>query len=440
MRRVKALATTAPIHEMQANRSMCPGWDVYDLYDLALATIDAVVDRMGFDSGIPRGQLDERVAAEAARFAPDAPPSQQRDVAAYVISTLTDARQAAYEDAADGRRRLFDFRLLDEVEGSEGIYLRATKEAINVLVGALDTDLESAHAAAEARLSNLIKRGRLPDAAQAARDARYRSVQFMLEAQQVIADTRRDIRQVDWAETIPAKLAEMLVHLDERTAEETKMLAAMREARDEAQDESLERSAAELVAVVEDCFARHTDLHNQIQQTDRAFFEEQARQVFAPPVSLRTVDLTDEVLAPTLELPIRLAEPLLTLFVERLWGPRVPIVARWGSAVAYLLQPPSERETGGEEVTEPEWDDAVIDHRIFTDEVWVIAADPQRRSLIGTCLRASRITAARDANLPGRLIVRSTRPRGNEADGRAVSADGGGWSWCVRPRACSARP
>jgi len=411
MRRVKALATTAPLHDLESNKRLRPGWEPFDLYDLALATIDAVVDRMGFDSGIPRAALDEQIAAEAARFAPTASPALHAEVAGHVIATLTDARQQGYEDAEDGQRRLFDFRLLDEVEGIDGIYLRATKEAINVLVGALDTDLESAHAAAEARLANLIKRGRLPDAAGAAREARLRSVQFMLEVQRFIADTRRDIRQVDWAEAVPARLSEMLTHLDERTAEETKMLAAMREARDEAQNETLGRQAAELVATVEDCFARHTELHNQIQQAEGAFFEEQARQVFAPPVSLRAIDLTDELLIPALGLAIENAEPFLTRFVERLWGPRVPIIARWSSAVAYLLQPPQERELGGEEVAAPEWDDAVVDARLFSDETWaavskVLDLDPDAAPVrLSALIDDARATGDESAEILVRLRV-----------------------------------
>lgn len=46
--------------------------------------------------------------------------------------------------------------------GPDGeVYLWVTDEAINVLVGALDTDVESAQIAAEIKLANLIQRGRL---------------------------------------------------------------------------------------------------------------------------------------------------------------------------------------------------------------------------------------------------------------------------------------
>lgn len=147
-RRVKALALTAPLHDLERNK-VHRGWEAFDCYDLALATIDTVVDRMGFDSGIRRADLDAAVTEEAARFAPDEDKAHHRDVAIHVIETLIRPQQAVYETAEDGLRRRFDFRLLDEVDSGDGIYVRATDAAINVLVGALDTDLESAHEAAK---------------------------------------------------------------------------------------------------------------------------------------------------------------------------------------------------------------------------------------------------------------------------------------------------
>lgn len=445
-RRVKALAMTAPIHALQANRTARPGWERYDLYELALGAIDAVVDRMGFDSGIPRRELDGLVALEAARAVPDAPPGQHREVAAHLVGALTDPQTSGYTAAADGRRRRFDFRLLDEMEGTDGIYLRATREAINVLVGALDTDLESAHAAAEARLENLIRRGRLPEAAQAAQDARYLSVEYMVEVARFIADTRRDIRTADWAERIPARLAEMLDHLDERMTEEQKLLAAMRETRDEAEDPELARQAAALVATVEDCYARHTELHLQIMAADRAFFEEQQRQVFARLPSLRAVDLTDELLAPLLAAPIARVEGPLLRFAERLWGPRVPIVARWGSAVAYLLQAPVEHDTAGEPIEEPEWADPVVDPRLFDDATWhaasaILDLDPAAPPVrLSALVAAARAAAAEPLERLVRLRVMTAlspdfgaaRPGGPAilaaaVDGTALPAASGLW-------------
>ncbi len=51
-------------------------------------------------------------------------------------------------------RRDYDFKLIEEVPGYGGtVYLRTTDEAVNVLVGALDTDVTSAQIAAEVKTS-----------------------------------------------------------------------------------------------------------------------------------------------------------------------------------------------------------------------------------------------------------------------------------------------
>lgn len=371
-RRVKALALTAPLHEIEENKGL-RGWQAYDCYDLALAAIDTVVDKMSFDSGIRRADLDSAITEEAARFDPDAPAATHRDVALHIIETLIRPQQAAYRAAADERRMRFDFRLLDEVDSGDGIYVRATNEAVNVLVGALDTDLESAHDAAEARFESLIKRKRLPEAAVAAKEARYRSIQYMIEVGRYIAETKRDYRRAGWHEQIPTRLGEMVEHLKGCMDIERRLLAAMRETRDEAEREDHRRQAAELVVTVEDCFARHNALHVQLMGAEQAFFEEQDRQVFAWTLSTRgTRDITDEILVPLLERPLRLAGPMIADFAERLWPPKAPVVVRLGSALDLLLRAPAERAILGEEIEANEYDEPLTDPRIFDDGTWAI--------------------------------------------------------------------
>jgi hypothetical protein len=370
-RRVKALGLTAPLHELEENKGL-RGWQAYDCYDIALAAIDAVVDRMSFDSGIRRAELDTLVIEQAARFDPTAVVAVHRDVAVHVVETLIRPQQAAYVAASDQRRRRFDFRLLDEVDSGDGIYVRATNEAINVLVGALDTDLESAHDAAEARFESLIRRKRLPEASIAAKEARYRSIQYMIDVARYIGETKRDYRRAGWHDQIPARLAEMMEHLKGRMEVERRLLTAMRETRDEAEREDHRRQAAELVMTVEDCFARHNQLHVQLMAAEESFFTEQDRQAFAFTLSTRNArDLTDELLVPLLETPRRDAVPLLVKFAERLWLPQPPVIARLGAVLDLLLEPPIEHSGLGEELVEVEYEDPIAEPRIFNDDAWL---------------------------------------------------------------------
>src|SRR4051812_45576817 len=73
--------------------------------------------------------------------------------------------------------RASPFTLTGGAPGRAGISLRATDEAINVIVGARDRDIESAQAAAGAKLDTLVRRNRLSEARTAAEEARLRTVQ-----------------------------------------------------------------------------------------------------------------------------------------------------------------------------------------------------------------------------------------------------------------------
>ena len=261
---MKALTCTEPLHALQANRGR-RDWERFDFYDLGLAAIDAVVDRMGFDTGISREALDAILVVEAHRFAPELLDDDLHPVVTELIETLIRPNIGEYTSILDEVRRRFDFTLLSEHENAEGgIYLRATNEAINVLVGGLNTDIESAQVAAEATLEHLIRRRRLDDAAKPAREAKIRSIQYSSFVRQVIEETKRDIRRAGWREDVPQRITEIREHLQDRMRTEERLLAAMQDTRDSTVREDLRRQAAALVETVDDCFIRHQDLHASV--------------------------------------------------------------------------------------------------------------------------------------------------------------------------------
>jgi len=381
-RRVKALTCTEPLHTLQANRGR-RGWERFDFYDLGLAAIDAVVDKMGFDTGISREPLDAILVVEARRFAPDLPDEDLHPVVTELIETLVRPNIGEYTSALDEVRRRFDFTLLSEHEDAEGgIYLRATNEAINVLVGGLNTDIESAQVAAEATLEHLIRRRRLDDAAKPAREAKIRSIQYSSFVRQVIEETKRDIRRAGWREDVPERLAEMREHLQDRMRTEERLLAAMQETRDSTSREDLRRQAAALVETVDDCFMRHQELHATALSAIRVYVEEQDRQVFGRAAMIGAIDLTNEAFIPVLTAPVGAVGDLLATFTERLLGfgpgPRSSSVVprrqpRFGTFMQALLRPPQTREELGPELGDPEWESPREDPVAFTAELWALA-------------------------------------------------------------------
>jgi hypothetical protein len=200
------------------------------------------------------------------------------------------------------QRRAFDFKLLVELAGPDGeVHLRATDEAINVLVGALDTDVESAQIAAEVKLLNLIKRGRLSDARLAAEQARYRTVQYAETLRRKLDATRRDVRAVDWEREVPDLIDEALAHIEDRFRAENAILRNITAARDR------KRRAAE-------------------------------------PPQRPTIDLFGQLLTPCLDLPLAdAARPTSTFFGSGA-GLATPNVSGLVGLVEMLLVPAQDRD------------------------------------------------------------------------------------------------
>ncbi len=377
-RRLKALACTAPLHELDYHKAKLDWVDatVYQMAEVAMHTIDQVTIAMDFDTGAAHDAVQERVTPFISAQAPGRSVEEHRRVARWVLEKLINVgtvdrvfHHVYGEIGADGdyRRLTFDFKLVREVAGNRGeIYLRTTDEAINVLVGALDTDVESAQVAAEVKLENLIIRGQLADARVAAEQARYRTVQYGEMLRHKLDATRRDIRVVDWEQELPEMLDKALTHIEDRFKVEHAILRHITQARDESDDPDHKRRAAELVTIVADCIRRHTQLQNRIQSARSVFREEQDRQRFSGSPQRAALDLHGQLLKPVLALPIVDAVAPLEQFFRAASGAQSPDAPALPSLVSMLLRPNVDRDRTAGPVVVPELDEAQDDRR-FTD-------------------------------------------------------------------------
>jgi hypothetical protein len=380
-RRLKALACTAPLHDLDARKAKLDWADatVYQMAEIALHTIDQVTIAMDFDTGADHHEVVRRLQPFIAAQAPGRKPDEHVRVGRWVLDNLINVgtadrgfRRVYGSVDANGvyQRRAFDFKLLVELAAPDGeVYLRTTDEAINVLVGALDTDVESAHIAAEVKLENLISRGRLADAKLAAEQARYRTVQYGETLRAKLDATRRDVRAVDWDIEMPEMLDSALSHIESRFRAENAILKNITTARDEAEDVDRKRRAAELVDIVGDCISRHTQLQSRLQAAGATFRAEQDRQQFSGPPQRATIDLFGQLLVPTLELPIADAVAPVEKFFQGSAGLAVPAVPSLSALVSLLLRPAPERDKLVGEVPEPELvPSETLDY--YSDEQW----------------------------------------------------------------------
>ncbi|OHV69593.1 hypothetical protein [Pseudofrankia sp. BMG5.36] len=382
-RRLKALACTGPIHDLDARKSRLDFAEasVYAMAEIAFQILDQVAIAMDFDRGAGPEQVIARVRPFVAAQAPDRTTAEHEQVARWVLDNLINVGsvdrgfQVFYGTMADGRyRRLtFSFKLLVELVGADGeVYLRASDEAINVLIGALDTDVESAQIAAEIKLQNLINRGKLADAQAAALQARYTTIQYAEQLRRRLDATRRDVRSVDWEQEMPELIATALAHVEARYRQETAILATIRSVRNEAVEPERKRKAAtvvEIVEIVEECMRRHTQLQTRLLDAGGLFRTEQDRQQFSGPPLRATVDLFGQLLAPTLDLPVADAEKPTGEFFRAGTGLRLPVVPRLLDMVELLLRPAPDRTDLGESLPEPELE-PLPDPEVFTAEQW----------------------------------------------------------------------
>ncbi|MER5481406.1 hypothetical protein ABT026_31180 [Streptomyces sp. NPDC002734] len=384
-RRLRALACTAPLHDLDARKANLSGeFSVYGMAEVALAAIDLVTLTMDFDTGADHEQIVARLTPRVAAQAPRRPAAEHERVARWVLESLINVGsvdrgfRAVYGTfTADGVyvRRDYDFKLIEEVPGpGGGVYLRTTDEAVNVLVGALDTDVTSAQIAAEVKLEVLINRGRLADAQLAAEQARYRTVQYSETLRRALEATRRNVRAVDWLRTVPDMIAEALEHVADRYRHENAILTNIRKARDESEDPGQKRRAAELVDIVKDCIRRHTQLQSRLLEAGPLFRAEQDRQAFATPARTAGTDLYGQLLAPVLPLPLEQSIRVTDAFFAHGTGLRTPGSVRMGDLVDLLLTPPAEREHLGAEMPEPDLIATPDDSR-FSEEQLAAAND-----------------------------------------------------------------
>ncbi|MFE9094439.1 hypothetical protein [Streptomyces sp. NPDC007264] len=395
-RRLRALACTAPLHDLDARKANLAGeYSVYGMAEVALAAIDLVTLNMDFDTGADHDQIVARLIPRIAAQAPQRPVAEHERVARWVLENLINVGsvdrgfRAVYGTfAPDGTyvRRDYDFKLIEEVPGYGGsVYLRTTDEAVNVLVGALDTDVTSAQIAAEVKLEVLISRGRLADAQLAAEQARYRTVQYSESLRRALEATRRNVRAVDWLSAVPDMIAEALDHVADRYRHENAILTNIRKARDESEDPEQKRRAAELVDIVKDCIRRHTQLQSRLLEAGPLFRAEQDRQAFATPMTTSGTDLYGHLLAPLLPLPLERAIRVTDAFFTHGTGLRTPASVRVGDLVDLLLTPPVEREHLGAEMPEPDLVATPDDSRFSEEqlaaalELLDLSADAPRR-------------------------------------------------------------
>jgi len=361
-RRRRALAPIQVLTDIERTKTSLDGgfWYRYDLFNIALAVIDQVALAMGISAGRTWDETVEYATEQAARQVPDASQSQWRAVAERVVVCLvtTAVETVPYLiHASSGPKWLSQrFRLLyvHRHDGAGLEYLRASEQAINIFVEALDLDIEAAQIANEAQLSALIARGAVESAVQIARHARYRSIQYQERIRRIIADTLIDPDTHDWVGEVPTLLDGALTHVRERLEAEAVLLDAVAERRFELADRARLDAANQLIEILRECRHRHDELHAHLIGARTRLREALDDRFVRAPRSARRSDLAADLLGPFLGC-LTGESALLT---DRLLATVGGFPTRWVPALAVLtdeLCAPARAPELGEEFISPQF-------------------------------------------------------------------------------------
>ena len=187
--RVAAFLRYSPVIEA-AQAARRRGWadGVYDIVTLALAAIDLVVSRQGFEEEATRADVVSALTGLASLAAPDRTLEEHADVARFVIDFLLNrqAHHAKFQYLTSDysslerqhQRREVPFSLLEERDDAarDENVLRATADAINALIGGLNFDVEDEQVATELVLERQLERNAFDSAVASAERARLLSL------------------------------------------------------------------------------------------------------------------------------------------------------------------------------------------------------------------------------------------------------------------------
>ena len=350
-RRSRALLYAARIGHIEEarQRSQDERLRPYRAPELCLHAIDAVAVRMDLESGATWEQARDEVAAQAARQHPAGSAADHRHVAEWLLRQLTDEHDHEWLDVSGGEavRRTHRVFLLYETEQAGLHHLRARDQAINVLVDALDLDIDSAQLAAEARLEHLVRRGRHGDAHLAARDSRMQSIRFMEQVRDDLREAERDLRSEHWASTVSPRLTAALDHIVERIDAEERLKELIHTAADRAEEDDF-RWIPRTIELLDECLDRHQALQQVIAEARDAFLLEQQRQHLQPRARRAFAHPVNDVLARVLARDCGAAGELLDA-VEAALGARAPrLLSEWAGVDLLAVEPAAPAEHGVE--------------------------------------------------------------------------------------------
>jgi hypothetical protein len=349
--RWRSLVLTDPVARLVRNAAHTGIDDsAYDLRQLALAAIDLVVGSMGFARETTVDEVVDALTGLAARMRPAHEWAQEwQDVAQAVLKGLLndthDQRRFTYYFAeltehGDTRWEPYSFRLLSLRDTEFGPVLVASDQAITLYLHGLDVDLEDADRALAHVLQRQLEDERFDAAARTAAQAERTSVGLSATLTELLDATRRDVGSIDWTADLPNRLARARRHVEERIAEDDRLLEHVQGGLDAEASPEVRAVSGQIVDQVGRAKQVHLDLERRLVGARDVFLAAHVRQRIARRNRLRMFTVGQDVLVPALALPAAGARPIAEAFANRALGVTVPRLVRFDDLLDALWAEP----------------------------------------------------------------------------------------------------
>lgn len=464
-RRRDALLRTVPVHDLvdRAERADS-GLTGFDVRALVLAAFDAVIARQGFPDRATPADVLTLLTGIASVQNPGATAAACAAIAEHVLDGLTNRRQRerqftpsaiVYAEDAHGRISAQavprPFWLLREAEDPHtgGIYLEASVDAVNALVGGLDIPIEDQQTAIETVLERQLARGELDAAHLTALRARRLTAGYLIQIEELLAETDRYLPGTDWAVLGPRLISDALEHVGECLTREGRLLEHVAAGRSDQTDpdENSERRARiseALTKLLGESRHLHTALMERLIGARGRFLDAQNQQMFRPVLSTINFDLRADLLEPVLGLHMTDAERVADAYLRGVLGPVTPTVLNWADFVDALIHPlaaerGTEAESDLDEVVFRPDPEPLVSAELL-DATHAILSRISLPARLSTLLAACPDTGGSGANPSDLLVAASLRAFDNSARDHVLATVPGDWAAAERPVGHSRRP
>jgi hypothetical protein len=369
-----------------------------DLRRLAQRTIDLVVASMGISRDITEDAVIDALTAFAEQMSPDITTKDGRYAAEFVYRHLLNApddfaRFTFVGVSDDGVPRPFTFDLLKLEPTEDGIGVRASDEAINVFLSALDLDATDTEAAIAVMLERQLADGRLDAARVSAEAAGETSRRVAASISILIEDIGRDVTSIDWGE-LRDQVSAARRHISARIVDDNRLLEHAASGLD-AEEAEIRSESGRIIELLEGCKTLHLDLQQRILPVHRRFLSAQGEQRLARRPRLRLLSIRTQLFEPVLAMPTDSARIVTDAFVTTALGIRGPRLARLSDLIDGLLAPPRNLVPHEVDAEVPAADDGAVDPQRYSDATVAAAHEILEHARLKPCHLSELLVLAR---------------------------------------------